>query len=117
MNTDASDSTPLQSEPGSVAALWIGWIGAPAWWLAQFELRYAAVSHACADGHRWLVAVIGIAALVVALGLVAWSGWKLRGAAPSGRFIRIGGTALAAVFAGLVLLQLVPDLFLDPCRS
>jgi hypothetical protein len=63
----------LPSQPGTLAAVWWGWIIAPGWWLAQFEARYA---------------------LVLARG-ACWS---------------------AAFFAFLTLAQLLPDLFLDPCR-
>jgi hypothetical protein len=113
MNEDAAPPSP----PGSVAALWWGWIAPPAWWLAQFEIRYATVPWACHHGYRWLVLALGAAAFAIALLLTARA-WQCRSAG-SGRplsFLHAGGAGLAALFALVTLAQALPDFFLDPCR-
>jgi hypothetical protein len=109
----------LDSSPGTLPALWLGWIGAPVWWLTQFEVRYILVQWACRHGQRWAVLQWGVAALAVSVGLAGWA-WSVRGRnnaeAPAG-FLRRGAAWSATFFTLLVLAQLVPDLFLDPCRQ
>lgn len=112
-------SANLPGSPGALAALWWGWIGAPAWWFAQFEARYALVPWACRHDRRWLVLGFGAGAFVGSLALVAWA-WRARrkstGEEPQ-TFLAIGAVGTAVLFASLVLAQMVPDFFLGPCRQ
>src|SRR3954471_9694600 len=113
-----NDQPAIPCRPGEVAALWWGWLGAPSWWLTQFEIRYAFVPWACSHGHRWMVLGLGAVALAGSLALAIWAWWSLkktRGGQPLS-FLRLGAAWSATFFALLVLAQMLPDLFLDPCR-
>jgi hypothetical protein len=113
-------SAPLQSLPPRTAssAVWWGWVAAPAWWLGQFELRYALVPWACRAGHRWAIFGLGVVAFAGAVVLALWS-WRAARAPQNGEtsaFLHTGGAWMAAFSAFLVFVQAVPDLLLGPCR-
>jgi hypothetical protein len=115
MNNPSSLACPH----GTLSALWWGWIAAPAWWLIQFEVRYALVPWACAHGQRWLVPGAGVVALVVSIGFSS-SAWRARrkttGEQPLA-LLAIGRAWLSTLFGLLVLAQLLPDIFFDPCAQ
>ena len=108
----------LAAAPGSLAALWWGWIIAPTWWLSQFELRYALVPWACRHEKPDLVPLVGMVAFAISLGLVGWAWSNARKNGHEERaFLRHGGVGIAALFSFLILMQLLPDLFLGVCRQ
>src|SRR4051812_41504750 len=108
----SGDATASDSR-GNLAALWWGWIAAPFWWLAQFEARYALVPWACHHGHRWVVLYLGLAALIGSVALIACAGRSDRKCTrdPPSSFLVRGGIWIAAFFALLVLVQMLPDVF------
>ena len=109
----------ITDTPGGLAALWRGWIAPPAWWLAQFEIRYAMVPWACRHDVRWLVPGFGVLALGVSLALTWWAGRTARrrtGEEPRS-FLQTGAAWTAIFFALLVFTQLLPDLFIDPSQQ
>jgi hypothetical protein len=101
----------------AIPTLWWGWIGAPTWWLLQFEIRYAGVPWACRHGLPQVIPVVGAGALLVSMMIVlwAWRAWPRARTATHG-FIALGGAWSATLFAFLVFAQLLPDFFLGPCR-
>lgn len=108
----------LRGSPVCLRAIWLGWIAAPAWWLAQFEVRYVFVPWACAHGQRWLVLGCGGLAFAASAALAAWA-WRTRRASTGeepATFLQRGAAWSAAFFSFVVLIQMLPDLFLDPCR-
>jgi len=109
-----------------VARLWYGvLIGAAAWKL-QLVVNYALVPYAC--WHRVEIVNHGASLATFLLALtgawVAWGSWKetgedfdteLGGPVGRSRFMALGGMALSALFALLILGQWIPNLFLSPC--
>jgi len=114
-----SDQATLPNPSGAKSALWVGWLGAPGWWLAQFEARYAFVPWCCTHGHRWWVFGLGGVALVGSIAIAAWA-WRRQHRSTGDQprtFLVVGSAWCATFFALLVLAQMLPDLFLDPCRK
>jgi hypothetical protein len=116
----APESSTLPSPSGELPAFWWGWIASPVWWLVQFQFRYAAVAWACAHGQRWIVLGFGALALAGSVALALWA-WRFqrtfrREQQPSS-FLTCGAAWITTGFALLVLAQMLPDFFLDPCRE
>lgn len=108
----------MKTNYNALVNLWWGWIAAPTCWLLQFELRYAGLPLACRHGWPQIIPLVGFVALAASSVIVIWT-WRLRPRAESAthRFIALGGAWSATLFAFLVFAQLLPDLFLGPCRG
>jgi hypothetical protein len=113
------NQTSLACPHGTLSALWWGWIGAPAWWLIQFEARYALLPWACLHHYGWLIPGMGVLALGVSLlfALSAWSARRQTSGEQPVTFLIIGRAWMSTLCVLLVVAQLLPDLFFDPCRQ
>lgn len=114
-----------------LAALWIGVLAGPAVWAALLETNYVLSYVACEQRHTWMLHAATAIALAL-IGLAALTAWR---AAPSldygaeqktstdpaetavirARFMAMGGLALCAWFAIVVLATEIPVLVLNPC--
>lgn len=115
------------TQPRGVARLWYGMLAGAAAWKLQLVVNYAVVPYACWHRVEALNHLASLATFVLALSgaWVAWGSWKetgggwdaddLGGPVGRSRFMALGGMALGALFALLILGQWVPNLFLSPC--
>ena len=112
-----------------LAGLWAGVLAGPLAWAALLETNYALSYVACEQRHSWMLhlsAAIALA-LIGAAAAVAWrAAPPLRGDDPPSsdphanaviraRFMAIGGLALCAWFAVVILATEVPVVVLKPC--
>lgn len=117
------------SEPGRLLALWTGILAGPLAWAALLQTNYVLSYVACEQRQSWMLHVAtGVALLLVAA--AAWAAWR---AAPAlgddehesasaegtrrlrARFMALGGLALCAWFAIVILATAIPALVLHPC--
>lgn len=112
-----------------LAALWFGLLAGPAAWAALLETNFVLSYVACEVRHTWMLHL----ATGIALGIVALAAlvtWRAAPPPPSGsdpaagatdlaviraRFMAIGGLALCAWFAIVILATEIPVLVLNPC--
>lgn len=115
-----------------MAALWIGMLAGPLAWATLLETNYVLSYVACEQRHEWMLHVTTLVALAAVAG-GAWLSWS---AAPPrlgyederhpstepaetsvtrARFMAIGGLALCAWFAIVILATEIPVLVLKPC--
>lgn len=112
-----------------LGALWAGVLTGPIAWAALLETNYVLSYVACEQRHTWMLFTATIVALAL-IGIAAFSAW--RAAPPSGplsrpshepertgevraRFMAIGGVALCAFFALVILATAIPAVVLQPC--
>jgi len=116
---------------GRIAAQWTGVLGGPLAWATLLETNYVLSYVACEQRHTWMlhVATLLALALVAVSAVIAW-----RAAPPLGydaerepstdpaetsviraRFMAIGGLALCAFFAIVIIATHIPVLVLKPC--
>jgi hypothetical protein len=104
-------------------ALWIGLAAGPLAWAALLEVNYVLSYVACEQRQTWMLHVATVASLAV-VGLGAWAAWAaappLRGATSAAgearaRFMAVGGLALCAWFALVIVATEIPVLLLHPC--
>jgi hypothetical protein len=107
-----------------LAALWAGLSAGPLAWAALLQTNYVLSYVACEQRHAWMLhAAAGMALVLVALGaLAAWTaGPSLWGSKPTStaetraRFMAIGGLALCAWFALVIVATEIPVFLLNPC--
>src|ERR1044071_3876561 len=80
MQSSTSDRAAFETELGATdrplrhSALWLGILGPPILWLAQFEIVYALVLPVCVAHHKIVLALISIAfgAAIIGCGLMGW---------------------------------------------
>jgi len=114
---------------GRLAALWTGVLAGPVVWAANLEVNYALSYHACEQRNAWMLH-LSTAVSIVLIALAAVSLWRAR---PGGtddsaastdprdtavlraRFMLVGGLALCAFFAVVILATDIPVLVLKPC--
>ena len=117
---------------GRITALWIGVLAGPLAWSALLETNYILSYVACEQRQTWMLHL----AAAVALALVASAAALTWRAAPPGlsyegerdvstdpvdtaiiraRFMAIGGLALCAWFALVIIAMEIPVLLLKPC--
>ncbi len=113
-----------------LAALWIGVLSGPILWGITLQTNYSLSYVACGQGSKWMLHVAALVALAL-IGLAARFLWRAR---PDGtddthpsidpertalvraRFMTVGGLALCAWFAIVILALEVPALILKPCN-
>jgi hypothetical protein len=104
-------------------ALWFGLGAGPVAWAALLEINYVLSYVACEQRQSWMLHLGTAGALVItaAGALAAWfAAPALHGppgstAEARARFMAVGGLALCAWFALVILATAIPVLFLDPC--
>jgi hypothetical protein len=115
-----------------MAALWLGVLAGPLAWAALLETNYVLSYVACEQRHTWMLHLATAVALAV-VAAAAWVTWQVapaelhyeRERAPStdpgetavirARFMAIGGLALCAWFALVIVAMEIPVLVLKPC--
>lgn len=112
-------------EKGS-PALWFALFGGGTAWFASLVISFFLVSWAC-EGRGFVLPLISLVALIVCLAalLVGYRLWRGTGIEEVGearspvtrtRLLASVGTALSAVFALIVLMQVVAGLMMSPCE-
>jgi hypothetical protein len=117
---------------GRITALWIGLLTGPLAWSALLETNYVLSYVACEQRQTWMLHLAAAVALALVAGAAAIA-WR---AAPLGltyereretstdpvdtaviraRFMAIGGLALCAWFALVIITMEIPVLVLKPC--
>src|SRR3954467_9115620 len=112
-----------------LAVLWPGVLGGPVVWAALLETNCVLSYVACEQRHSWMLHL----ATAIAVGLIALAAFGLWRAAPPGtdegepsidpretaviraRFMVIGGLAMCAWFALVILATDIPVIVLPPC--
>lgn len=115
-----------------MAALWLGILAGPLAWAALLETNYVLSYVACEQRHTWMLHLAAAAALIV-VASGAWMAWRAappalhyeRECEPStdpaetavirARFMAIGGLALCAWFALVIVATEIPVVVLQPC--
>ena len=104
-------------------ALWAGLAAGPLAWAALLQINYALSYVACEQRQTWMLHVATAVSLVL-VGAGAFTAWSaapsLGGATSTGgegraRFMAIGGLALCAGFAVVIVATEIPVLVLHPC--
>jgi hypothetical protein len=110
-------------------ALWAGLLTGPLAWAALLQTNYVLAYVACEQRQSWMLHLAtGVAlALVAAAAVIAWRAAPALGADDHeaddprvasllrARFMAMGGLALCAFFAIVILATEVPVLLLHPC--
>jgi hypothetical protein len=114
-----------------ITTLWIGMLAGPVVWAALLETNYVLSYVACEQRHSWMLhlaaavalALVGVAALLTWRAAPALS--REREDAPStdpahtavtrAWFMAMGGLALCAWFAVVIMAMEIPVLVLKPC--
>lgn len=119
--------TASQSRLTGALALWFGLLAAPLAWTLHLFISYGLVPVTCDRGSKLLLGVVtGAAAIIsVAAAWVSWRIWQrtrmdstteLGGVRGRDAFLGLAGAALSLLFLALILVEGIPDIFLDPCR-
>ena len=82
-------------------ALWTVVLGPPLLWFTQFQARYAVIPWSCANGNRFWLWSLSIAAIALAL--------------VRAHFMSLVGAMSAALFLLVILAQALPVFLIDPC--
>lgn len=113
----------------SSSALWYGILAGPVVWLSHLFATYAIATVVCAPGQVLALHISTLVAAVIAVsaGLVAWRARSVLTAVDDdqlqtishrrARFLALFGIGSSAIFLLAILVQSVPNLFLDPCRA
>ncbi|MDQ3819378.1 MAG: hypothetical protein M3362_17105 [Acidobacteriota bacterium] len=108
--------------------LWTGLLLAPLVWSTQMEINYLLVPYACMTGHRVVLYLVTLAALILAAagGLISWRNWQEAGrempddagdARTRSRFMAVLGLLTSAMFFVVILAQGIPNFILHPCQQ
>ena len=114
------------TEPGGIVALWFGILAGPVSWAAQLQFNYSATAYLCGSPWRPIYYVSSIVALLVtALALrTARRSWIAAGrerqtegdgVVGRTRMMAVAGIGASGFFLFVILVQVLPVLFLDPC--
>ena len=104
-------------------ASWSGLAAGPLAWAALLEVNYVLSYVACERRETWMLHLAAAMAMTI-VGGGAWAAWSaappLRGATSAAgegrvRFMAIGGLALCAWFAVVIIATEIPVLVLHPC--
>jgi hypothetical protein len=110
-----------------LARIIAGLLLAPFAWLLDLQVSYAMVKWACEHDARTILLLMPLGSLaLIALGTwLLWPPWTMLrhdGVPDGGRmedrsyFLAVGGLAMNAVFALLILTSLAPRYLLSPCE-
>ena len=123
----SSISRPASSDrTWLLALLWSGLMAGPLAWAALLEVNYVLSYVSCELRTKWMLhASTAVALVLVALGAAAaWRGWTAVSADEAGpqdvrvaraRNMAIGGLALCAWFALVIVATEIPVMVLRPC--
>ena len=106
--------------------LWVAVLGSAVVWFIQMQTGYAMVTWACAAGKTWPLHLVGVLFLILAAipGFIGWKIWSAaavtateRKSAGAGRrrFMALLGIMLTILFFLLIVAQIIPGFFVDPC--
>lgn len=107
--------------------LWLGVLAGPFAWALQQQVSYMISPTLCAAGHRGVLHLVTLGALLIAAagGAVAWHRWRAVYAGstskgiPEGsrvRFMALGGMAACVFFALVILATEIPNFVLRVCE-
>lgn len=116
------------SQPRSTFAQWLGVVGPPLVWLTHFQAKYALAGNVPGTRPHGAMAAIGVVALLLVGGcaLAARRQWRSAETSPPDRYAGRSGRARfmgalgllsAALFALVIIAQLLADLFIAPGKS
>jgi len=123
----ADDETARERVPTTEQerrGLLIGLFVPPLVWLGQQQASYALVTWTCSTGHRFVLVLIALIAMVASLfaGYLAWTSWPGEGrlaGEPRGvegaRLLSLSGVASGVVFAIVIAASTIPTFILGPC--
>jgi hypothetical protein len=108
-------------------ALWTGVVGPPLVWFADLTVSYPVSHWACHGGHRSVLFLVTVVALLLTAGssLAASRGLPPRqsataldGARPADRahFMAVLGLLTSAFFALVLIANAIPRFVFDPCQ-
>jgi hypothetical protein len=111
----------------SLGILWSGVLAAPVAFLLNLEINYALVPWACATGKTFTIHIASAATLILACvgWWLAWQSWRsfnlawpdgAQGVAPRARFLAAWGFLMSALFALVIIAQIIPTFMLGPCQ-
>jgi hypothetical protein len=116
----------------STRLLWFALVGGGVAWSAQLLVDYVLVGLRCTNGSEvfsWAVSLFSLlmAAVTIAAGFSGYRAWKETGSDPEannptspseGRasLMALGGAVFNVLFLVLILMSMVPNTFMDPCR-
>ena len=114
-------------ESRRIAALWAGFLIAPAAFLVNLELGYLVVHPSCLRGDATAVHLVHLVTLVLGLlgALVAWRTWREAGGEWPGnaggplartQFIAGLGLVTSALLSLTMIAQWIPTFVLHPCQ-
>ena len=123
---DSSEPWPRQ------LALWAGLLAGPLAWATLLQTNYALSYVACEQRQTWMLYLATAIALVMVAGGAAAAWWTLPSPARDttdeheepdpwqvmvlrARFMALGGLAMCAFFAIVILATAIPILVLHPC--
>jgi threonine/homoserine/homoserine lactone efflux protein len=128
MPSSTSDRGSLDWGP-RLARLWIGVLAGPVVWATVYETNYVLSYVACEQRHTWMLHAVTLAGVAL-IALAALDLWRARppgfdDSEPSiepretavvrARFMVIGGLAMCAWFALVILATDIPVVVLKPC--
>ena len=128
MRAHAATSPGEAQQPRQPFALWLGMIGPPMLWLAQFEIKYALAGSVPGSARHTAIIAVAIAslALLAASGVMSRREMRLAAASPLDqearivdrtRFMGVLGMLSAGLFFLVTLAQALADWFFQPGAS
>jgi hypothetical protein len=105
--------------------LWMGILGGPVAWACDEVIGYVATQHECSTGHRFLLHLLTIAALLVpgAGFLASWDSFQSPPSAEKAtdiaihrrRFMAKAGMLMSVGFLLVIIATAIPKWILSPC--
>jgi hypothetical protein len=123
----SSISRPASSDQAWLLTfLWSGLMAGPFAWAALLEVNYVLSYVSCEVRSKWMLHLsTAVALIIVGLGAVAaWRAWRASAADEAGpqdtrvaraRTMAVGGLAMCAWFALVILATEIPAVVLRPC--
>ena len=128
MQSSTSDRTGFEAElaatdrPLRDLALWLGILGPPFLWLAQFQIIYALVLPVCLSHRAVVLAIVSIicGAAIIGCGVIAWNGRvPVADSPPRIKFVRhfMAVLSLMSMFMFLLVIiaQTIATAMHSPC--
>ena len=110
-----------------ILALWAGVLAGPLAFLCQLQINYVLVPWACTTGHRFVLHLVSLFALLIVLS-ASFIAWRIRGrlrdvtdhqsGGPVARSKFMAGLGLltSALFLLLIIAQEIPNVVMNPCQ-